>query len=514
MRSQIRWVRPHGNHRAGVLLLLQIAIVALAAAAQTTNPPPKLIVQDTPLSRDVKAGTSFAPVIKKVAPSVVSIYTTTTVRDRGQAHPFFNDPLFRRWFGEELGPGMIPRQRQTQNNLGSGVIVSAEGYVLTASHVIDGADEIEVALTSGEECKAKVIGSDPATDIAVLRIESKKSPPVATLADSDKLEVGDLVLAMGNPFGVGQTVTLGLVSALGRGGFNISGYENFIQTDAAINPGNSGGPLLDVEGRVVGINTAIISPSGGFNGVGFAVPVNMARYVMERLIKDGQVSRGYLGINMQPLTPELAKEFSLPDDSSGVLVGGVMPGSAAEKAGIKDGDLIVEVGGKKVPDPRNLQLIVSQTAPGTKVSIKVLRGNENKRAMEKVVNATLGELPTELRAARGGKPGQPAEPEFDALDGVEVADLDARTRREMDAPGSLRGAVVASVDPDSASAEAGLRTGDVIVEVNRRPVVSAADVVALSNRVKSDKILLRVWSSRPGTPGGTRYLVVENKKRK
>jgi serine protease Do len=496
------------------LLLQTIVITNSSPAVAGTNPPPKLNLQDTPLSREVKASTSFAPVIKKAAPSVVSIYTTTNIRNRGQANPFLSDPLLRRWFGEEFGSRAFPQQRRTQNNLGSGVIVSTEGYVLTASHVIEGADEIQVALASGEECKANVIGSDPPTDIAVLRIESKKTLPAAVLADSDKLEVGDLVLAMGNPFDVGQTVTLGLVSALGRGGFRISGYENFIQTDAAINPGNSGGPLLDAEGRVVGINTAIISPSGGFNGVGFAVPVNMARFVMERLIKDGVVTRGYLGVNMQPLTPDLAKVFGLPEDSAGVLVGGVMPDSAAEKAGVKDGDLIVEVAGKKVTDPRNLQLIVSQTAPGTKVTIKVLRSNDGKKATEKVLGASLGELPAELSGTRRGGPAQPEEPEVDALDGVEVTDLDSRTRKELGAPSSLQGALVTSVNPDSNSAEAGLRTGDIIVEINRQPVTNAQQVVTLSNRVKNDKILLRIWSGGRGSPGGTRYLVVENTKRK
>jgi serine protease Do len=392
--------------------------------------------------------------------------------------------------------------------------VSPEGYVLTANHVIDGADEILVSLATGEECKAKVIGSDPPTDIAVLRIESKKSLPAAVLADSDKLEVGDLVLAMGNPFDVGQTVTLGLVSALGRGGFRISGYENFIQTDAAINPGNSGGPLLDAEGRVVGINTAIISLSGGFNGVGFAVPINMARFVMERLITEGQVSRGYLGVSMQPLTPDLATEFGLPEDSVGVLVGGVMADSAAEKAGVKDGDLIVEVAGKKVLDPRNLQLIVSQTAPGTKVTIKVLRSGDGKKATEKVLPATLGELPGEITGLQRKSPSEPDQPEMDALDGVEVTDLDSSTRKELGVPSSLRGALVTGVEPDSNSAEAGLRVGDVIVEINRKAAESAKEVVNLSKRVKSDKILLRVWSGGRGIPGGTRYLVVDNTKRK
>jgi len=292
------------------------------AASPRTNPPPKLNVQETPLSRDVRAGTSFAPVIKKVAPSVVNIYSTMTIKERPVPNPFFNDPFFRRFFGEDFGEQMQPREPQAQS-LGFGVVVSADGYVLTANHGVEGADKVKVALASGEkEFDAKVIGTDPPTDVAVLKIDAKNLPAV-TIAESEKLEVGDVVLAIGNPFGVGQTVTMGIISALGRGELGITGYENFIQTDAAINPGNSGGALVDAEGRLVGINTAILSRSGGNMGVGFAVPIDMARYVMDRLIKEGKVTRGYLGINIQRLTPSLAKKFNLPDESSGVLVGGL-----------------------------------------------------------------------------------------------------------------------------------------------------------------------------------------------
>ncbi len=246
----------------------------------------ELTIQDTPINRDLKAATSVAPVVKKVAPSVVNIYSTVTVQER--PNPLFNDPFFRRFFGGEYGGQTQPRTRREQS-LGSGVIVSPDGYILTANHVVEGADKVKVALASGEkEFDAKIIGTDPATDTAVLKVDGKNLPAI-TIADSDKLEVGDVVLAVGNPFGVGQTVTMGIVSALGRGGFGINNYENFIQTDAAINPGNSGGPLVDAEGRLVGINTWIISRSGGFQGLGFAVPINMARYVMERLISDGKV---------------------------------------------------------------------------------------------------------------------------------------------------------------------------------------------------------------------------------
>jgi serine protease Do len=494
--------------------------VALNAAPATRgesakNPPAKLDIQERPLSSEVKAASSFAPVAKKVGGSVVTVFSTTVIRERPMWNPFSDDPFWRRFFGDNSGRSQAPRERRAQG-LGSGVIVTPDGYILTANHVVDGADSVKVAMTDGQEYDARIVGNDPPTDIAVLKIEPKKELPAITLADSDKLEVGDLVLAVGNPFGLGQTVTMGIVSALGRGGFGITAYENFIQTDAAINQGNSGGPLVDAEGRLVGINTAIFSRSGGFQGVGFAVPVNMARYVMDRLISDGKVTRGYLGINIQPLTPDLAKAFNLPDESSGVLVGGVTPNSAAQRAGVKDGDIIVELNGRKVTDPRNLQLMVSQTPPGKKVTLKVLRGEPGRKPVERTLTATLGELPDDMFAAGGpGSRLAPGESEMDALDGVEVADLDGRLRRQFNIPNEIRGALVTNVAEDSNAAEAGLRPGDVILEINRKPVQSADDAVELSNSATGKTILLRVWSrAMGGGIGGSRYLTVDNTKRK
>ena len=480
------------------------------------NPPPKLKLEETPLNREIKAPISFAPVAKKVGPSVVNIYSTMTIHERGSANPFFSDPFFRRFFGDEFGQQMQPRDRKAES-LGSGVIVSADGYILTANHVVEGADVVKVALSEGEkEVDAKVVGTDPPTDVAVLKIDMKKQLPAVTLGDSDKLEVGDVVLALGNPFGVGQTLTMGIVSAVGRGGFGITGYENFIQTDAAINPGNSGGALVDAQGRLVGINTAILSRSGGFQGVGFAVPINMARFVMDRLVTSGKVVRGYLGINIQPLTPELAKEFNLPDESSGVLVGEVSPGSPAAKAGLQDGDVILEFNGKKVADPRNLQLLVSQSAPGSKESMRILRSEAGHKPFEKTVTATLGELPAEALAGRQHPtPGERGRQDMDALEGVEVTDLDQSVRRQLEVPRTVHGALVVNVDPNSTAAEAGLRQGDIIVEINRQPVRGANDAVTLSQKAKGDHVLLRVWSpGGDGRPGGTRFVVVDNSKRK
>lgn len=502
---------------AGALLFSGAAVTAAPATRGEgdKNPPAKLDIQDRPLSSEVKAASSFAPVARKVAGSVVTVFSTTVIRERPMWNPFSEDPFWRRFFGDNSGRAPQPRERRAQG-LGSGVIVTPEGYILTANHVVDGADSVKVALPDGQEYDARIVGNDAPTDIAVLKIEAKKDLPAITIADSDKLEVGDLVLAIGNPFGLGQTVTMGIVSALGRGGFGITAYENFIQTDAAINQGNSGGPLVDAEGRLVGINTAIFSRSGGFQGVGFAVPVNMARYVMDRLISDGKVTRGYLGINIQPLTPDLAKAFNLPDESSGVLVGGVTPNSAAQRAGVKDGDIIIEINGQKVTDPRNLQLKVSQTPPGKKVTLKVLRGEPGRKPAERTLTATLGELPEDMLAA-GGPGGRkaPGESEMDALDGVEVADLDARMRRQFNIPAEVRGALVTNVAEDSNAAEAGLRPGDVILEINRKTVQSADDAVELSNSATGKTILLRIWSrGMGGGIGGSRYLTVDNTKRK
>jgi serine protease Do len=490
-----------------LLIVLHPAWLAgVEPSAAKGNPLPKLNIQATPINRDLKAATSVAPVVKRVAPSVVNIYSTVTIHER--ANPLLSDPFWHHFFGDQFGGQTQPQPRHEQS-LGSGVIVSPDGYILTANHVVEGADKVKVALASGEkEFDAKIIGTDSATDTAVLKVDAKNLPAV-TIADSDQLEVGDVVLAVGNPFGVGQTVTMGIVSALGRGGFGINNYENFIQTDAAINVGNSGGPLIDAEGRLVGINTWIISRTGGSQGLGFAVPINMARYAMERLITEGKVTRGYLGLWLQPeMTPALAKQFNLPN-MNGALVTTVDPDSPAGKAGFKAGDFITEFNGQKIKDMRQFRLMVSQNAPGRKVTLRLLRDGK-----EKTLTATLGEMPKEALARNGElQPGERGQSKTDALDGVEVTDLDAQARREGDVPGNVRGALVTKVDQDSNSAEAGLRQGDVIVEIERQPVRNADEAVALSEKAKGDHLLLRVWRGGEGR-GGMLFLTVDNTKRK
>lgn len=484
-----------------------------------TNSLPQFNVQEAPVNRETRGVTSYAPIIKRAAPSVVNISSTRTVRMRQvpMIDPF---RFFGPGFGgpSDQGQGGATRTMKEQS-LGSGVIVSSDGYVLTANHVVQGSDPdgVKVQVTStGKEYNAKIVGTDPPTDVAVLKIDAKELPAI-TIADSDKLQVGDVVLAIGQPFGLPHTVTMGIVSAVQRslGIYGEGGYEDFIQTDAAINEGNSGGALIDAEGRLVGINTAIYSPSGGNAGIGFAVPVNMARGVMERLIKYGKVTRGYLGVNLSPdpLTPGLARQLRLPDQD-GALITDVMPNSPASKAGLEDYDVVREIDGKKVKDSQQLRLYVAQQSPGEKVTMKVLRSKPGGRPSEQTITATLGTLPGNVARRSNSNPddNNDTTSAHDALDGVEVTDIDANARRQFGIPANVRGALVTNVDENSPSAEAGLRQGDVIQEIDRQPVRDANAAVQLSDKAGDEKeVLLRVWRGQGGR-GGSTVIVVQNPK--
>jgi serine protease Do len=483
----------------------QFAFQSVRATDEKANKPvPQLHVNTAPVNREAKTTTSFASVVKKVSPSVVRVDITGKAKDvpmeMGEGSPFDN-PMFRRFFGDQFqGQGQARRGKMhtpREHGVGSGVIVTQDGYILTNNHVVENADKVHITMDDGREFDAKVVGTDPKSDIAVVKVEAT-GLPYMQLADSDKIEVGDVTLAIGNPFGVGQTVTSGIVSATGRAmGLGLD-YEDFIQTDAAINPGNSGGALIDAEGRLIGINTAILSRTGGNNGIGFAVPVNIAKNVMEQLIENGHVVRGFLGVNIQTMSPALAKQFDMKD-TKGALVSEVTPNSPAAKAGIKSGDVIVEFNGKPVQDSRHLKLAVGTTSPGTKAPLKVLRDGK-----EKELNVTLKELPGDQLA----KNDKATAGDHDPLDGVTVADIDSGSRQQFDMPRDLKGAVVTDVDPDSASYAAGLRPGDVVLEIDRKPVGSADEAVKLSENVKNkSSILLRVWSK-----GGSHYLVVDESK--
>jgi serine protease Do len=456
----------------------------------------KLVVDDRPVARDVKLGTSFAPVVKKVAPSVVKVTTSIKAKQASLPDsPGFDNPFFRRFFGDEFNSRGSRRQYNVprQHGLGSGVIVTKDGYILTNNHVVDEADEVKVVLQDGREFTGKVVGKDPKTDVAVLKIDARDLPSLP-MADSDQIEVGDIVLAIGNPFGIGQTVTMGMVSATGRATLGLD-YEDFIQTDAAINPGNSGGALVDADGRLVGINTAILSRSGGNQGIGFAIPTNLARDVMESLVKDGKVTRGYLGVMIQDVTPALAKEFNLKDQK-GAIVGDVVPKGPAEKAGFKSGDVVLEFNGKAVRDSRQLKLQVARVKPGEHAQAKVLRNGSTK-----TLDVTVNELPGAEKLAKAETRNSD---DGEALKGVAVGDLDPQTRRQFNIPSNLQGAIVTDVEDNAAAREAGLKPGDVILEINRQPVKGAEDAVKLTEKAKDKTTLLRVWSN-----GGSRYVVVD-----
>jgi len=455
-------------------------------------------LDESVISRNSVPSGSFAPIVKKVAPAVVKVVSTSTVTNASAQNPLSDDPFWRHFFGDQFGQMLPPHSMgpYRERGLGSGVIVTKDGYILTNNHVVGNANNVAVTLQDGRQLTAKVVGRDAGSDIAVVKIDATDIPTIP-LADSSKVQVGDIVLAVGNPFGVGQTVTQGIVSATGRGNIGIEDYEDFIQTDAAINPGNSGGALVDIEGRLIGINTAILSRSGGFAGVGFAVPSGLARNVMESLVKYGQVTRGYLGVMIQDVTPALAKEFKLTG-TQGALVTEVVPNGPGANAGLKNGDVILELNGKKVMDGRHLKLAVADTAPGTKVPLTVWRDGS-----EKKMDLTVKQLPTSEEVAQNTN-RNPSNKDTGTLKGVAVDDLNPELRSELSVPNSVKGAVVTGIEPNSAAAEAGLKPGDVIEEVNRHPVKDASDAVKLAENGNNKHTLLRVWSN-----GGSHYVVVD-----
>jgi serine protease Do len=400
--------------------------------------PASVAVDETPVPRSGGPYNSFAPIVKKVAPAVVKMVTTTTINNTSmQGWPGFNDPFWR-FFGDHFGRMVPPQQPgpEREHGLGSGVIVTKDGYILTNNHVVDSADAVKVTLPDGREFNAKVVGRDPKSDIAVVKIDANNLP-VVPMADSDKARVGDVVLAIGNPFGVGQTVTEGIISATGRRNMGIEDYEDFIQTDAAINPGNSGGALVDVEGRLIGINTAILSHSGGNQGIGFAIPSDLARNVMHSLIQYGHVTRGYLGVMIQDLTPALAKQFKLKE-STGALVGDVVPKGPADKAGLKDGDVVLQFNGKNVTDSRHLKLMVAETKPDSTVPVEILRDGSTK-----TLKVTVKQLPVTEQLAKAETPN--GRDDTGTLSGVGVESLNEQIRQQFHVPDNVKGAVVTEV---------------------------------------------------------------------
>jgi serine protease Do/serine protease DegQ len=433
---------------------LALALLPACRAEEAAKPGSRLDLKLdlSPLaSGDHARATSYADVIAPVQPAVVSVHSSRTVRQRLQVPEFF-----RQFYGDRFPS----EQEQRQRGLGSGVIVSRDGYILTNNHVIAEADELKVSLSDGREFEAKLVGADPKTDVAVIKIEAENLP-VATLADSDKLRVGDLVFAIGNPLGVGQTVTMGIISATGRrvgilDNRQTGGYEDFIQTDASINQGNSGGALIDAQGRLVGINTAILSGGGGNIGIGFAIPINMASSILTSLVETGSVQRGLLGVGGDDLRPDVAEALGPKKDQRGVIVTNLTKDGPAEKAGVRRSDVIVSLDGRAISTFFELRNLVAARAPGSVVELRVLRDGK-----EQTIRVTLGSLDGAMVSS-------------ELLPGVTVRPLDDEARRRIGAPRDLSGLVVTEVAEGSPFA-ARLSPGMVVVEINREAVTELED---------------------------------------
>jgi serine protease Do len=466
-------------------LILLLFIIPLSAPAQDANSIDTLR----------QMGKAFAKISEKASPAVVGIKASQTVTqeystmpDWPFGNPFGDDEFFRRFFGHPSPRQPFQQPKSYQLAQGSGFIVSSDGYILTANHLVGDAEKVMVKQGDSPEVEAKVIGTDPDSDVAVIKIDANKLP-FLELADSDALEVGEWVIAIGNPFGLSHTVTAGIVSAKGRSGFQLAEYEDYIQTDAAINPGNSGGPLLNLDGKAVGINTAIISPGGhrywaGNVGIGFAIPINMAKSIYDQLVETGKVVRGFLGVGIQDLTAEKAPFFGLNQDSKGVLVPEVTEGSAAEKAGLKPGDVIIEFNGRPIETAKELQSRVAALKPSSEVELVVLRDGK-----QKTLTVTLGERTPKEQIASGG-------PETLKKLGIVVQNLTDDLAERYGYEG-LAGVIVTQVEPGSIADLAGITPGALIIEVNRKPVENTKSFKeAIEEAAKVKAILLRIKQGR------------------
>jgi serine protease Do len=465
-------------------------IPAWAGIANPANTVPVYVSGAAPAAGPPNS-MGFAAVVKAVLPAVVNISSSRVVKPQGnQLNPFFNNPFFQQFFG-----GQMPQPRpQREEALGSGVIVSPDGYIMTNNHVVDKATEIKVFLPNKQEYPAKVVGTDSKTDIAVLKIQANNLPTV-TFGDSSKLQVGDYALAIGDPFGIGETVTMGIVSATARSGLDIENYEDFIQTDAAINPGNSGGALINARGELIGINTAILSGgSGGNQGVGFAIPINLARYVMGQILKYGKVTRGWLGVGIQDVSAPVAKTYGVPANQ-GAIISDVEPNGPGAKAGLQRGDVITQLNGQPVQGANDLKLKIGELRPGTTAHLKILRNGKPQD-----VSLTLGQQPQSGQQQAGAAGPQ----QQGLMQGVEVQNLTPDILQQLGLSSDTKGVVVANVASGSAAEMAGLRRGDVIEQVNRHPVDSVSQYEREIRMAGDQAIVLLV-----NRGGSTAFVVVQ-----
>ncbi|HVW20340.1 MAG TPA: Do family serine endopeptidase [Opitutaceae bacterium] len=499
MNSTVSPLRRRLAIAAGGLCALGLVAGTVLRAEQGHDAPKVAVQSDSkPVDRSAMIPASFANIAKRVSPCVVKVTVQITNPNGGfDSHGFDNLPdPFRQFFNQ------IPQHPQRESGIGSGVIISPDGYIVTNNHVVDHATEVHVSFSDGRDMSAKVVGRDPETDVAVIKVNAHGLPAI-TFADSSKVEVGDRVLAIGNPFGFGESVTSGIVSATGRQMGILDdqpnhGLEDFIQTDAAINPGNSGGALVDIEGRLIGIPSAIYSHTGGFQGAGFAVPSDLVKHELNSLVTTGHVSHGRIGVTVQNLNPALADSFGVKNGTNGALVTDVSPGSPASRAGLQSGDVITGLNGEPVKDSEALHLAIGEMSAGTHLKLQVLREGKTKD----FALTTTGE--NGMREGAQGQSGIASNDDKGVLNGVYVGDLDDQARQQYNIPERVRGAVITEVSQDSASAEAGLEPGDVILEINHHRVTDADQAVKLSEDATSKKTLLKLWSH-----GGTIYTLVD-----
>lgn len=429
--------------------------------------------------------TAFSAVVNVISPVVANISTSKTIASRGPEAPQFFDEPFGGFFDYFNAP-----KKWKEESLGSGVVVSSDGYIITNNHVVEKADEIKVTLYGQQNYKGRIIGTDPKTDIAVIKISATNLPAIKW-GDSDKLQVGEFVLAFGNPYSLGHTVTMGIVSALGRADVGVAEYEDFIQTDAAINPGNSGGPLVNIKGELVGINTAIFSRTGGYQGIGFAVPSNMVKSVMTQLISEGKVTRGWLGVTIQNLNPELSREFGL-NKISGALVTDVFTGSPAQKADLRRGDVIIEINGKEIRNVESLRNIVAQSKVGTDIKLKILRDGRTLN-----VSISVTEFPQELAHAAPVEPEVAPQTKGDMFAGLSVMNITNDIAKQLGLSNNEKGVVIVKVDNYSVAGEAGLKKGDVIQEINKKRVKDLSDFNKVLSGIREGDTVL-VFINRSG----------------